>query len=190
VVELVEGQVHGARITVHQLPWSRWNFSKPVDPVRYPFARAVLVGCRVHRVSIRGALIFGRLAGFRTPACEKTFERVQSESVATLMRIPKNLFRCCRGLYGDRHALAGHTLDVRQKGMRGRLLWFNPLRPVRELKTAKIGKGHGGSTQPIRVLGSRVVRSEVPANTMRGRVVGGHVGDTTSERGSSKGTHL
>jgi hypothetical protein len=74
--------------------------------------------------------------------------------------------------------------------MRGRLLWFTPLRPARKLKTAKIGKGHGGSTQPIRVLGLRVARSEVPANAMRGCVVGGYVGDTASDCGSSKGTHL
>jgi hypothetical protein len=38
---------------------------------------------------IRSALMFGRSAGFLTPACEETFERVQSEPVATLTRIPK-----------------------------------------------------------------------------------------------------
>jgi hypothetical protein len=50
VVGLVEERAHGARITVHQLPWLRWIFSTLVDPVRYSLTRAVLVGCRVHRV--------------------------------------------------------------------------------------------------------------------------------------------
>jgi hypothetical protein len=46
--------------------------------------------------------------------------------------------------------VVGQTLYARLKGMRGRLRWFTPSRPVRELKTAKIGRGQGGSTQPIR----------------------------------------
>jgi hypothetical protein len=46
--------------------------------------------------------------------------------------------------------VVGQTLYARQKGMRGRLRWFTPSRPAREFKTAEIGKGQGGSTQPIR----------------------------------------
>jgi hypothetical protein len=45
--------------------------------------------------------------------------------------------------------IVGHTLNVRPKGMRGQLRWFTPSRLAREPNTAKIGKGHGGSTQPI-----------------------------------------
>jgi len=48
----------------------------------------------------------------------------------------------------------GQTLDARRKGVRGQLRWFTPSRLACGPKTAKIGKGHGGSTQPIRVLGS------------------------------------
>lgn len=145
MVRLVEEGVRGARITVH-LPWSRWIFSMPEDPVRYPLTKG-----RAGRVSsasgacIWSALTFGRSTGFRTPACEKTLERVQFESVATSARTPKDDSWLQRSLRGSTR-VAGHTLNVRQKGMRGRLLWFTPLRPARELKTAKIGKGHGGST--------------------------------------------
>jgi hypothetical protein len=46
--------------------------------------------------------------------------------------------------------VVGQTLYARREGMRGRLRWFTPSRPARELKTAEIGKGQGGSTQPIR----------------------------------------
>ena len=46
--------------------------------------------------------------------------------------------------------VVGNTLNARPKGMRGRLRWFTPSRPAGELKTAKIGRGQGGSTQPIR----------------------------------------
>jgi hypothetical protein len=65
---------------------------------------------------IRSALMFGRSAGFRTPACEETFERVQSEPVATLTRIPMILFvvtevstgiDTCRGSYSVRE-VKGH----------------------------------------------------------------------------------
>jgi hypothetical protein len=46
--------------------------------------------------------------------------------------------------------VVGNTLNATHEGTRGRLRWFTPFRPARELKTAQIGKGHGGSTQPIR----------------------------------------
>lgn len=190
MVGLVEEGVRGARDTVHQLPWSRWKFSMPEDPVRYPFTRAVLVGCRVHQVLASGVL--WRSAGQQVSRLQLAKRRLRGFGLSRWhhrrghRRTYSLLQRSLRGST----RVAGHTLNVRQKGMRGRLLWFTPLRPARELKTAKIGRGHGGSTQPMRVLGSRVAHSESLANTMRGRVVGGHADDTTHDCGSSKGTHL
>jgi hypothetical protein len=58
--------------------------------------------------------------------------------------------RSCRLHCGAWRASSVYTLYARPKGMRGRLRWFTPSRPARGLKTAKIGRGHGGSTQPIR----------------------------------------
>jgi hypothetical protein len=54
------------------------------------------------------------------------------------------------GSFAELGARRRYTLNARPEGMRGRLRWFTPSRPARGLKTAKIGKGHGGSTQPIR----------------------------------------
>jgi hypothetical protein len=86
--------------------------------------------------------------------------------------------------------VAGHTLNTGRKGRRGRLRWLNPSRSAHGLKTAQIGKGQGGSTQPIRVLGSRVVHSEVLANVRRGGFVFGDGDEVAGEPRSFEGDHL
>jgi hypothetical protein len=145
------------------------------------------IGCIGSRA--RSVLVLGRSSGLRTPARKETSRGFQFLPVATPVRIPRDLFVAAVVLAGI-DTRRWETLNTRRKGMRGRPRWFTPSRPACGPKTAKIGKGHGGSTQPIRVLGPRVAHSAATANVMRGRGVDVRVGDAPNVLGSSKGTHL
>jgi hypothetical protein len=92
----------------------------------------------------RCASVLGRSVGYRIPSSQGDVERVQPEPVATSVKVPEDLFVPAEVLWGLART-AGQTLYVRRKGMRGQLRWFTPSRLARGLKTAKIGKGHGGS---------------------------------------------
>jgi len=164
-------------------------FHSPGDLARLSFRESGSSGIGCVGSRIRSALVLGRSAGLRTPARNKTLRGFQFLPVATPVGIPRDLFVATEVLAGIDTG-RWETLNTRRKGMRARPRWFTPSRPAHGLKTAKIGKGHGGSTQPIRVLGPRVVHSAVTANVMRGRDVDVRVGDAPNVLGSSKGTRL
>jgi hypothetical protein len=88
--------------------------------------------------------------GTRTPCSMTRAARVRAFPAATPERFCSGDTFVPAGNSAELGARRRETLDARPKGMRGRLRWFTPSRLARELKTAKIGKGQGGSTQPIR----------------------------------------
>ena len=81
---------------------------------------------------------------------EMTSKGVRTSPAATLERVCSGDSFVPVDSYTELDARRRYTLYARRKGMRGRLRWFTPSRPAGGLNTAKIGRGHGGSTQPIR----------------------------------------
>jgi hypothetical protein len=88
--------------------------------------------------------------GARTPSSRLRVERIRTPSAVTLEGFCSEGLLVPAGDYTELDTRRRYTLYARREGMRGRSRWFTPSRPARELKTAQIGKGHGGSTQPIR----------------------------------------
>jgi hypothetical protein len=89
------------------------------------------------------------LAGLRTPCSRHRAGRVRTAPAVTLELCTEGPFVLADS-YTELGARRWNTLNARPKGTRGRLRWFTPSRLAGRLKTAKIGKGQGGSTQPIR----------------------------------------
>jgi hypothetical protein len=144
----------GLALTVHGYRGGRWTPSTRLSALLGSRSRGPCAGHPVLRyVRMPACLVLGRSVGFRTSSSLGDVERVQPESVATSARVPQEPVVPADILRGMAR-IAGQTLDARRKGMRGQLRWFTPSRLAYGLKTAKIGKGHGGRTQPIRVLGS------------------------------------
>jgi hypothetical protein len=88
--------------------------------------------------------------GLRTPSSRTRAVRIRASQAVTSERLRSVDSFVPVDDSTELGARRRYTLNARPKGMRGRLRWFTPSRPARGLNTAKIGRGHGGSTQPIR----------------------------------------